>query len=169
MKMTVLAVIFCLMIAATSHGQNQDADSQTLKAILAELRAIHQDIQVTETTQLLVAELQMQQGVVNRATESFDSAREKLDEVHRSEQQLEADLERTQDAINKTTNLDVKGALQEHGKQLMSNTDLLKKAERDSNANLQDMQQRLHAAQDKLASIETELSVAAARLGPLSK
>jgi hypothetical protein len=69
-----LAAVSCLMLTAASHGQSQDSDSQTLRAILAELRAMHEDIRVTETTQMLLAELQLQQGVLDRAIESADHA-----------------------------------------------------------------------------------------------
>ena len=165
----VLAAILCLTGTAASQAQSQDTDSQTLKAILAELRAIHQDMQVTETTQLLVAELQMQQAVVSRATESADSAREKVNNVHNAQQQLSASLERMQTRLDETTNADEKTALSRQIEQLKGNVDLLKNSERDSNTNLQDMQQRLRDAQDKLAGIEAELNAAISRLAPVSK
>lgn len=165
----VLAAILCLTGTAASQAQSQDTDSQTLKAILAELRAIRQDMQVTETTQLLVAELQMQQAVVSRATESADSAREKVSNVHNAQQQLSASLERMQTRLDETTNADEKTALSRQIEQLKGNVDLLKNSERDSNTNLQDMQQRLRDAQDKLAGIEAELNAAISRLAPASK
>lgn len=157
------------MVTAASHGQSPDSDSQTLRAILAELRAMHEDIRVTETTQVLVAELQMQQGVVNRATESADNAREKFNNVHRQQQQIAAELERTQDRLDNATSSEQKSALSQRIEQFKSTIDLLKNSERDSNANLQDMQQRLQNAQDKLANIEAELSSVVSRLAPQSK
>lgn len=159
-----LIAILSLIATAVGHAQNQDTDSQTLKAILVELRAIHQDMQVTETTQLLVAELQMQQAVVSRATESADSARERLDNMHRNQQQLVSELAHLQDQADKATNADEKSALSRDIDRIKSNNDLLKTAEHDSATNLQDMQQRLRDAQDKLAGIEAELSAAISRL-----
>jgi predicted nucleic acid-binding Zn-ribbon protein len=74
-----------------------------------------------------------------------------------------------QDALDKTTKLDEKDAFSQRIEELKSNADLLKTDERDSNMNLQDMQQRLQDAQDKLASIDAELSTAISRLAPMSK
>ena len=56
-------------------GPSQRCGLEHIADILVELRAIHNDIRVNETTQLLVAELQMRQNVVNRATENTDNAR----------------------------------------------------------------------------------------------
>lgn len=168
-RKTALAAILCVIIPAATYGQNQESDSQTLKAILAELRAIHQDMQVTETTQLLVAELQMQQGVVNRAMETADSAREKLNTTHSLQQQMTASLERAQDRLDKATSADEKNAASKQIEQLKATLDLLKNNERDSNTSLLDMQQRLREAQDKLAGIEAELNSAVARLASAPK
>lgn len=164
-----LLAILCIVAAAAGRAQSQDTNSDTLKAILAELRAIHQDMQVTATTQLLVAELQMQQSVVTRATESADSARGQLEGVHRSQQQITAEIERTQDRLDKETNSDQKNQLGQRIEQMKSTIDMLKNSERDSDTKLQDMQQRLRDAQDKLAGIEAELNAAISRLAPVSK
>ena len=165
----VVIAILCLMATAAGHAQNQDTDAQTLKAILVELRAIHQDMQVTETTQLLVAELQMQQGVVTRTTETADNARDRLNNVRNARQQLTTNIEHLQDRLDNTTNADDKASLSRQIESLKSNVDSLKNSERDSDAKLQDMQQRLRDAQDKLAGIEAELNAAIGRLAPVSK
>lgn len=163
------AAVVWLAITAASYAQNQDSDSQTLRAILAELRAMHEDIRVTETTQFLLAELQLQQEVVNRATQSLDHAQEKLTEIHLSQQQIAADLDRTQNAVDKAASMDEKNALSQRIEELKSNGDQLKSAERDANVNLQGMKQRLQEAQDKLSGIDDQLSTAINRLAPSSK
>jgi chromosome segregation ATPase len=164
-----LAAVSCLMLTAASHGQSQDSDSQTLRAILAELRAMHEDIRVTETTQMLLAELQLQQGVLDRAIESADHAKEALDQARHAEQQRAADMERLRDELDKATEPQVREALSARIEELKSLADQTKNAERDANANLQAMQQRLQEAQDKLAAIDDELSAAISRLAPLPK
>jgi len=45
------------VMVAPCFGQNSQSDSQTLQAILNELKQIHEEIRVTETTQILLAEL----------------------------------------------------------------------------------------------------------------
>lgn len=160
---------FLLTFAAVSVAQAPDTDAQTLRQILAELRAIHQDMRVTETTQLLVAELQMQQSVVNRATENADNARTKLNGIRLDQKQVTDELARTEDRLDKAQNADERAALSQDVDRHKSNLAALKNAERDANTILQDMEQRLQNAQDKLASIEEELNAAISRLGPLPK
>jgi chromosome segregation ATPase len=167
-RVVTVALFFCL-VSVASAGQTQDSDSQTLHQILIELHAIRDDMRVSETAQLLVVELQIQQGVVNRATEDADNARNKLSEIRSEQKKLAAQLERFEDNLGKVTNPDdqkeAKGAVEG----LKSELAALETSERDSNTTLQDMQQRLQDAQNKLANIDSELSSALARLGPVPK
>jgi len=150
-------------------GQDRDTDSQTLRQILAELRAIHEDMRVTETTQLLVAEFETQQSVVNRATENVDNARSKLNENRLDQKQVAADLDRTQELLDKATNEDERNGLVQGIDQHKSNLAVLKTLERDLTATLQEMEQRLQNAQDKLETIESDLNAAISRLSPTPK
>lgn len=158
-----------VLVAGASAGQTPDSDSQTLHQILVELRAIHEDMRVNETTQLLVAELEMQQGVVSRATQDADNARTRLNEIHLDQKQVATELDRAEDQLEKAANPDERNAVAQDIERHKSHLATTKTAERDWTATLQDMQQRLQIAQDKLASIESELNSAIARLGPLPK
>lgn len=161
--------LFWLLLSMASAGQAQESDSQTLHQILVELRAIHEDMRVTETTQLLVAELEMQQGVVNRATENTDNAKTKLNGIHQDQKRVAADLDRFQDSLEKAANPDQRNAIAQAIEMSKSRLVEMETSERDANTTLQDMQQRLQNAQDKLSSIESELGSAIARLGPPPK
>lgn len=163
------AAFLCVSVSASAYGQAQDSESQLLRNILAELRAIHQDMQVTETTQLLVAELQMQQGVVNRATETADNAREKLNQIHFDQLHTASDMARAQDQFDKSSSAGEKEGLTHEIERAKSNIADLKIAERDQNAAVQDADQRLQAAKDKLEGIEAELSAAISHLSPVTK
>ena len=83
-----------LAFALTGYAQDRESDSQTLRQILVEIRAIHEDIRATESTQILLTELQMQQGVVNRATENADNARSRLLDIQRDQKMIASELER---------------------------------------------------------------------------
>lgn len=165
----VSVAFFSLLVVRASAGQAQDSDSQTLHQILIELRAIHADMRVSETTQLLVAELEMQQGVVNHAMQDADNAQTKLNEIHLNQQQIAAELDRAEDRLEKATNVDVRNAVAQDIERHKSNLTGLKTVEKDTTTTLQEMQQRLQNAQDKLASIESELNSAIARLGPAAR
>ena len=105
--------------------------------ILAELRAIHDDLRVSETTQLLVAELRIQQNVVSRDTESVDTASAKLDEVRRIEKQEADHLEQAEDRIDKTTNAAERNNLSGEIAAEKSNIIAWKEAEHDCSMTLQ--------------------------------
>jgi chromosome segregation ATPase len=165
----VLLVFFWSALTSLGVAQTQDTEAQTLRQILGELRAIHEDMRVTETTQLLVAELQMQQAAVNRATESTDNARGRLNQLHLDQKRAADDLARVEDQLDKSQILDERNAISQELDRQKSNVAALKNAERDTNTTLLDMEQRLQNAQDKLASIEAELNAAISRLGPTSK
>ena len=165
----VMAGFVCLTVVHAGIAQSRNTDSQTLREILLEIRAIHEDMRVTETTQLLVAELEMQQGVVNRATESADNARAKLSDVRIEQKHIETELEAVQEHRDKASNADERNALSNEIERQRSNLAELRNVERDRTATLQQMEQRLQAAQDKLAGIEDELGAAVSRLGPIRK
>jgi len=79
-------------------GQGPESDLQTLREILVELRAIHEDMRASEATELLVAELQIQQGAVNRATEGTYNAQAKINEINQDQEHADADLDRLEKA-----------------------------------------------------------------------
>lgn len=106
-RIAVIALI-CLPLAPLGRAQNRDADSQTLREILVELRASHEDMRVTETTQLLVAELEMQQGVVNRATEDADNARSRLSDCRLDQKHVDGELQTLEEHLDKSSNADEK-------------------------------------------------------------
>ena len=161
----ITVVFFCFAASAMMSAQNRDADSQTLRAILNELRSIHEDMRVTETTQLLVAELEMQQSVVNRAVEKADAARSKLSDIHSDQKRLAAEMKIAEEQMDKATNPDEKNAMGQDNERRKANLEALKNAEREAASTLQDMEQRLQNAQDKLAAVEAELNAAISRLG----
>lgn len=137
---TISIVFFCLAAVAAAGAQGRDADSQTLHEILSELRAIHEDMRVTETTQLLVAELEMQQGVVTRALEGADAARAKVRDIRLDQKRLAAEIEQGEEQKDKATNLDEKNAITQENDRRKANLDNLKSIEREANSALQDME-----------------------------
>src|SRR5208283_2626042 len=77
----VCLAVLVLMLAPLCIGQSGGPDARALAAILAELRGLHEDMRVTQTMEILLAELEMEQGAVIRATDRVDDARTKLLQV----------------------------------------------------------------------------------------
>lgn len=170
--MTIRKAVIALLwfaLAATSFAQSRESDSQTIREILTEIRAIHEDMRVTETTQILLTELEMQQSVVNRATENVDTARAKLLDIQRDEKLVASDLERAEDHLSQATDPDERKHLAEEVERHKANVAALKTEEGGRMTVLQQMEQRLQTAQDGLDNIENQLSAIVARFRPSGK
>src|SRR5881396_1039827 len=84
--------IFFLLISAPVFGQSTATDSQTLQALLAEVRQLHHDLQTTtvaaQRAQILLYRLQGQEVIVARASQRLDDARAKLAEIQSNRTKL---------------------------------------------------------------------------------
>jgi hypothetical protein len=166
---TVFIALFLFAIAATGFGQDRASDSQTMREILTEIRGIHEDVRVTESTQILLTELEMQQSVVNRATENADSARSKLLDVQRDQKLEASELEHAEDHLSQATDTDEKKHFAEETERRKENIATLKIEESNRATTLEQMEQRLQNEQDSLENIKRELNAIVVRLRPGSK
>jgi chromosome segregation ATPase len=127
------------------------------------------DDRLSESTQILLTELEMQQSFVNRATENVDSARSKLQDVRR-DQKLEAgEVEHDEDHLSQASDPDEKKHFSEEIERHKANIATLKIEKGNRATALQEMEQRLQTAQDSLQDIEKELNEIIARVRPSSK
>ena len=170
MTMRIVSTAFFLFtLAVTGFGQDRESDSQTLRQILAEIRGIHEDVRVTESTQILLTELELQQGVVSRATENADSARSKLLDIQRDQKLSASELEHAEDNLTRASKPDEQKHFADEVERLKGNIAALKIEESSRATTLQQMEQRLQTAQDSLQDIEKELNEIIARVRPSSK
>jgi chromosome segregation ATPase len=170
MKMRIVftaSILFAL--AVTGFGQDRESDSQTLRQILVEIRGIHDDVRVTESTQILLTELEMQQSVVNRDTENADNARSKLLDVQRDQKLTASELEHAEDNLSQASKPDEQKHFADEVERLKGNIAALKIEESGRVATLQEMEQRLQTAQDSLQDIEKELNEIITRVRPGTK
>ena len=85
MRRIYFLIIMVLGLAAATLGQATSSDSQTLRALLSEVRELRQALQVSlgriQSAQILLSRLQIQEVAVARASQHLDDARSKLAEV----------------------------------------------------------------------------------------
>jgi hypothetical protein len=163
----IASVLFAL--ATTGFGQDRESDSQTMREILTEIRGIHEDVRASESTQILLTELEMQQSVVNRATENVDNARSKLQDIQRGQQLESSEVEHDENHLSQTSDPDEKKHFREEIERHKANIAALKIEEGNRATTLERMEQRLQNEQDSLANIEKELNAIIARLRPSNK
>src|ERR1700746_1322256 len=92
-----------LFFPVDCFGQTTTGDSQTLQALLSEVRQLRQDLQTTtiagQRAQILIYRLQGQEAAVARASQRLDEARDKLARSQDERKHVAADVKRFGDSI----------------------------------------------------------------------
>lgn len=84
MHRSLTLILALLLIAAAARSQTA-SDSQTLQALLAEVRQLRHDLRTTtvaaQRAQILIYRVQAQESIVRRLQERVDDTRSKLAQV----------------------------------------------------------------------------------------
>jgi chromosome segregation ATPase len=160
-----LLAIFSILPGVSQTGQT---DSQTLQAILAEMRAIHTDVRLSETTQILLTELEVQQTAVNRAMQKRDNLRNQLSQSQANQKNMAAEVARFDDSVNAIIDPAQKKELAQNMDRIKSQLVGMKSQEQDTTNVLQDAEAALRMEQDTLAGIQDQLNDVVKKLQPVS-
>src|SRR5207249_1751068 len=108
MNRTCLLILGLLLIATPVLGQSASTDSQTLQALLSEVRQLRHDLQTTtiaaQRAQILLYRLQGQEAAVTRASQKVDDARARITEMQSNRAKLTSDIRRHEDFVSGTEN-----------------------------------------------------------------
>src|ERR1035441_859223 len=96
-KLVALAVVGVLWCGVGLGQTPTQTDSQTLQAILVEMRALHNDVRLGQTTQILLTEMEVQRGVVDKALDKRDSARSRVSQLQSTEKNFAAQIAQNDD------------------------------------------------------------------------
>jgi len=107
MRALVFVFSVCFLFPyATSLGQSTQStanESQGMQALVAEVRQLRKDLQTASAyglkAQILLNRLQLQEGIVARASEHVNEARGRLADVQRHRADVTATLKRMEDAL----------------------------------------------------------------------
>ena len=162
MRRAFFCMIALLAISACAFGQAASSDTQTLQALLSEVRALRQDLRVslnrTQGIQILLARLQLQEGAVTRASDHLNDARQKLFETHVRQRELSSELKRTEEALNTADNpADNPQDLQDRIKHIKSDLEIAGNIAQQQQTTETQAEQQLRDEQDKLSVIEGQL------------
>ena len=96
------------LASSVSVGQTAQTDSQTLQALLVEVRQLRKDLQTTtvasQRVQIILYRLQLQEGAVARVQQRVDEVHSKLAEARAGVQHFASEVERLERALNETQN-----------------------------------------------------------------
>ncbi len=163
---TVPLVLLTVALAPLCSAQSSGSDPNTLAAILAELRSIHQDLRAAQTTQALLVEWQMEQGFVNRAADRVDAARSKLLQVQTDLKLAAAHLSDVEDHLSGATDPVEQARLKEEVGRTQGIVAALTAEEQSCSTALDDQQTKLRNAESDLDSTQDELNALIKRMAP---
>jgi truncated hemoglobin YjbI len=148
-------------------GLAQSEDTETLRDILSEIRALHNDVRLSQTTQILLTELEVQRGVVDKATEKRDSARSRVSNLQMNEKNFAAQITQLEDnAKSMTLDPARQKQLADQAQMLKGNIASFKSQEDDAQSALMDAENALRKEQGALQSIQDRLDEVVKKLQP---
>lgn len=162
-------IVLFLAIPSAAVGQADSSDAQTLRSLLTEVRALHQDLLSSMASvqkgQILLSRLQAQQANVVRASDRLNTARGRLSDAQDHQKRTAADVKLFEDTMTCETD-------PARQKQLRDGLDGLKVGLEEWTAKEQRFQteeieaaQQLQSEEDKLNALETQLDDLTKRLG----
>ena len=161
-------VCFALLaMSGVLPGLAQSPDTETLRDILSEMRALHNDVRLSQTTQILLAELELQRGVVDKATEKRDGARNRVSNLQMNEKNFATQIAQNEEN-EKSMTLDParQKQLADQVQMLKANIANFKSREDDATSALQDAETALRKEQSALQSIQDRLDEVVKKLQP---
>jgi isoleucyl-tRNA synthetase len=166
MRRTYFLIVVVFGMATATFAQTTSSDTQTLPAILSEVRQLRQDLRVSlsrmESAQILLSRLQIEQVAVSRASQHLDDARTKLAEVQVVIRSETAEIKHYEDAPSNGENTALaEAALNRAKSDLEASTNLAQQRQSiEADAELQ-----LRTEQDKLNKLESLLDQIVEKIG----
>lgn len=171
-RFRLLIPIF-LVVTWPAVGQTSGTDSQTLRALLEEVRLLRHEIEVsmvaTQRAQILIYRLEIQQTSVARAAQRLDEARAKLAETQSNRAKLAQEIKLNEDGLARTDNPDLDRKMVEEGLiSLRAGLAQLQVDEQERQARETEADDRFHLESAKLAELQSELDKLDKALGKAS-
>jgi chromosome segregation ATPase len=166
MRKTACFALMGFLCTVPCSGQSSPADSETLKAILTEIRGLHNDVRLSQTTQILLTELEVQQTAVNKAQSRCDDARNTLTQIRSQQKNLTVQLARFEEDAAPMMDGDQKKRLTDMQANFKSSLVALKSQEQDRSNELMDAESALKKQQDTLSGIQDQLNEVVKKLQP---
>jgi chromosome segregation ATPase len=150
-----------VLLSTPAFGQSASPDSQTLQALLSEVRQLHRDLQTTtiaaQRAQVLLYRLQAQQSAVRRMQERVDDTRSKLAQIHAEEKRLTTALKQYEDSVSHTDNSAQEKEIGEVIAHLKAGLETQTNNEQEAQAKLTEGEEQLRIEQAKLSELEDHL------------
>jgi hypothetical protein len=157
-RLTPWIAILLLISASSAWSQTSPADSQTLQAILAELRQLRHDLQTNSAmaarAQVALYRLQREDEAVTRATQRVSDARSRVTQLEEARNHKAQDIKQIRAAMNRSDNPNAPREFEETVlPQLTSELERFQKQEQQARAEQIEAEQQLRDEQVKLEGL----------------
>jgi hypothetical protein len=159
--------VFGVVPVVGQQAQPAMTDSQTLQAILVEMRGLHNDVRLSQTTQILLTELEVEQTSVARYMQKRDDARNRLSQMQANEKNMTQQLLRYDDPSNTTMDPQQRKQMAQMIENIKATMPAVKSQIQDSTNDLQDAENALRKEQDTLAGIQDQLNAVVKKMQPV--
>jgi chromosome segregation ATPase len=148
MRRAFFLILAVFGMAIATFGQAASSDSQTLQALLSEVRALRQDLQNSltrvQSAQILLSRLQIQEAVVTRASQHLEKSER-------------AEIRHYEDKLSTEADSGQRQNLQDNINSAQSDLEASTLVEQQRQAAETEARQQLQTEQAKLNTLETQL------------
>jgi chromosome segregation ATPase len=161
-RLSPLLVLMLLSLSPACFGQSAPSDSQTLQALLSEVRQLRLELRTTtiasQRAQILIYRLQGQEASVARASQRLDEARGTLARIQDNQNHVAADAKRTEDLAKNTENsTNQTKAVENRLSELKATLESLGSEEQQDQSREIEAEQQLRAEETKLSDLRDQL------------
>ena len=159
-RLSILALF--LLFSTSAYAQTNSNDSDTLKALLTEVRQLRQDLRTTtvvaQRSQILVYRAQAQESVVRRVQERVDGTRSMLAQIQSEQKSRVASMKQIEEKKSSSdTPATEQKQLEDVLSQVKARFDADANKEQETQAKLIESEEQLRLEQAKLGGLQDEL------------
>jgi valyl-tRNA synthetase len=158
MHRSACLILMFSIIPVAALGQTAPTDSQTLQAILSEIRQLRHDLQTSNAmaarAQIALYRLQREDEAVAHATQRVSDARSRVTQLEEARNNKAQDIKQIRAAMNRSDNPNAPREFEETVlPQLTSELERLQKQEQQARAEQIEAEQQLRDEQTRLAGL----------------
>ena len=159
MRRACFFILLFFGMALAAFGQASSSDSQTLQALLTEVRELRKVLLVSiakmQSAQILLSRLQIQEVAVTRASQHLDDARSRLAEVQLALKSEAAEIKHWEDEAPNAN--ETPAQIEEAVKRARSDMESATNLEQQRQAIETEAELQLRTEKEKLNALETQL------------
>jgi hypothetical protein len=158
----ISCVVVSALMSSMCFAQTAPSETQTVQALLVEVRAMHRDfissLARMQASQILLSRLQTQQAELNHASQRLNDTRLRLSQAQDEERHDSVDLERLEDELSSTSDEMKKTQLIENRSRARASIAALHITENERATAEADAEQQLSRAQETFDDLDTQLN-----------